>query len=102
MKITDFHPNIFERSFLMDTPDKDNLVVQFVWDGGFSPGYMQIGSFQVEGSNWPLIFVTVPVRWAEAHRDEWDDTTIKLAKIFVGKYNAGQISESDGNYKIRP
>ena len=84
----------------MKTSDEDKLVVQFVWGGGFSPDYMQIGSFQLEGSNWPHIFVTVPIEWAEAHRDQWNDLVAQMAVEFVNRYNAGLIHEGDRTYKM--
>ena len=84
----------------MDASDDEKVAVLYVWDGGFSPDYMQIGSFQVEGSNWPLIFVTVPVQWAEAHRDQWNDILTKAAQEFYERYNAGRFYEGDGKYKL--
>jgi hypothetical protein len=44
----------------METSDDDKLVVKFVWRGGIPHGYVQIGSFRLEGSTWPMILVTVP------------------------------------------
>ncbi|MDO9303489.1 MAG: HEPN domain-containing protein [Anaerolineales bacterium] len=85
----------------MEIPNENNILVEFVWgDLPFRQDYTQIGSFQSDAPDWPRIYVTVPIKWAEAHSESLNDFVIIMTKEFIRKFNEGVIKENLGKLEL--
>jgi len=82
--------------------DPDKILVEFIWTNALPrQDYSYIGSFQVEEPNWPRIFVTVPIAWADSHPEEsWSDFLAPITKEFITRFNAGEVQEIIGKFEM--